>query len=257
MNKLLNWTFPFIIIIVVFILSSCRDNSYCPLPDYTGYIARPDTAIAIPSRGVSGQKVKVVYRVKEKSYKFESLEFNNISYPVDSLRGDTIYFTSPYMSEFFNSRIVFSKSSEEKKVMQCGYTPYPEVLNSAVEIRWNDLDPVGENSSLFLGKAKWSCTENGNYVILNAMCNISNDTSGVSRIIFKDNGIYKLPSFIGYYSENNIEEIKKSKRNSLTRGIVKIDNWSLTGIISGTIYSDFTDQNFLPYITKFYINRSK
>jgi len=186
----------------------------------------------IPKRGYVGQKTLVVLKKEKKSIEYlATAELNSDDFSLETISGDSIYFTVPYLSEF-KDFYLFANDSENDSTykIRIDIDPYPESCGNSLCIKWNNVEKVAD--TIQQSNEYWEAKIIGDTVKL-IYTKSYPDLIYHRTVIFKNNGSNYLPEFISLYDEDD-----HGHKDTLETGLAKIDKWDLSGAISGIIYSE-------------------
>ncbi len=236
----------------VLVFASCKEDN--TLQPRVSKLNRPPFSIVSvnPPVGYSGTLITVVLRKERDSvYLWDQYELNGYREYAYPSQGDTLKIRFPLLQTFTGLyALAFDLRIDSMYRIKIDFTPYPETCAQPICVKWFYEDTVSHLlfQNYYIHGA-WSGRISQDTVYLQYLLEFPDAVSRGSAV-FLNHGVHQLPSFLSYtlsYSPGGF-------RDTLRRGLVKIDKWDPQGIVSGAIFSSDTVDPYLRFFqTYFYV----
>ena len=177
---------------------------------------------------------------------YGSVVYNNgLWHDADSINGDTIYSYIPYLhfaSPYRELRITASFDNINYYDVDTVYV-FPNTCLSGICVGWNDLKTIKEEDSYSYsidGLEGWLGEIHQDTVRIwrrNLGCD---EGSVLKEIKFLSNGSNILPELLSLKVDVFCWP-HPTRTDSLRHGLIKIQEWSLNGVVSGYVFSELLD----------------
>jgi hypothetical protein len=183
----------------------------------------------------------------DSSYIDHRFYINNQHHFDNSVRGDTIFSYLPYIQSNSNEWLIIASAYTYDGRdftyynVQDTIDVIPENCFSNVCTKWSDLDSIFEYDSFHFpeyygNQYKWFCEISGDTITLIQRTPGCDEGYGEVKLKFLDKGSNILPEFIELTKFNYC--FGDVSGDTLTSGIIKIQDWNVSGIVSGIILSE-------------------
>lgn len=238
---------------------ACRHDQQ-PFPSEPPPSAPPVAIVRVePSTGYAGTLLRITTHRQRNSISFDNTYAINDTgaWSIENIQDDTVYIRFPCVKLFKRLSInAIDAATHSNSSLTIGFTPYPEGCDQAVCVGyWNNSYSVdvGLSRRYHYGR-DWTCYESGDSVVLQF-----GDTSDLGmhyeRLRLLDQGINSLPKFVDFVAYG-VADVYGPYNDTLTNGLIKIDQWNRHGVISGGVYFAGQPYRRISYMqTYFYAQR--